>query len=121
MDKWQGLHNFWSSFSIPAYDESDVPDDATMPYITYVAETSKFEDVLLLNASIWYYSTSWAEISQKAEEIAADLADYKLIALADGEYLYLTQGNPFAQRLKDENGSVRRIYLNVMAEFFSAH
>ena len=121
MDKWQALHNFWSSFEIPAYDENSVPDDAAMPYITYSAETSGFEDPLLLTGSIWYNSTSWAGVSQKAEQIAQALADYHLVSLGGGEYLFLTQGSPFAQRMRDENDSVKRIYLNVTAEFFSAY
>jgi len=121
MDKWQGLDSFWNSFDIPAYDENSVPDDATMPYITYTAEISKFEDVLLLNASIWYRSTSWTDASQKAEQIARTLASYHLVKLDNREYIFITQGNPFAQRMKDEDDSVKRIFLNVMAEYFSAH
>lgn len=121
MDKWQGLHSFWSSFGIPAYDENSVPDDAQMPYITYTAEISAFEDALLLTASIWYKSDSWAQISQKAEQIARALSAYYLVRLDNDEYLFLTQGSPFAQRMKDPNDTVKRIYLNLMGEYFSAH
>lgn len=120
-DKWQALHNFWSSFDIPAYDENSVPDGAQMPYITYAAEISAFENVLLLTGSIWYRSTRWAEASQKAEEIARSLASYRLEDVNEDEYLFLTQGNPFAQRMKDEDDTVKRIYINIMAEYFSAH
>lgn len=121
MDKWQGLHSFWSSFGIPAYDENSVPDNAQMPYITYTAEVSAFEDALLLTASIWYSSDSWASISQKAEQIARALAPHHLVKLDNDEYLFLTQGSPFAQRMKDPNDTVKRIYLNLMGEYFSAH
>lgn len=120
-DKWQALHNFWSSFEIPAYDENSVPDNAQMPYITYAAEIAAFEQPLLLTGSIWYYSTSWVEISQKVEEIARSLASYRLEGVNKNEYLFLTQGSPFAQRMKDEDDSVRRIYINIMAEYFSAY
>lgn len=121
MDKWQGLHSFWSSFGIPAYDENSVPDNAVLPYITYSAEIGAFEHVLLLTGSIWYKSDSWAEISRKAEQIARTLANYHLVKLDGDEYLFLTQGNPFAQRMKDENDTIKRIYINIMAEYFSAH
>ena len=120
-DKWQALHNFWSSFDIPAYDENSVPDDAQMPYITYAAEISSFENVLLLTGSIWYHSTSWTEASQKAEQIAQSLAGYKLENVGTNEYLFLTQGNPFAQRMRDEDDTVKRIYINILAEYFSAY
>ena len=120
-DKWQALHNFWSSFDIPAYDENSVPDDAQMPYITYTAEIASFEQVLLLTGSIWYRSTKWAEISQKAEESARSLSSYRLEDVEGKQYLFLTQGSPFAQRMKDEDDTVKRIYINVMAEYFTVY
>ena len=39
-NKWQAIDRFWNSFGIPAYDESSVPQGATMPYITYHAEVA---------------------------------------------------------------------------------
>ncbi len=121
MDKWQALHNFWSGFAIPAYDESDVPDDAVMPYITYSANVASFENPVTLSASIWYRSTSWAAISQKSDEIARALEGYHLEPIEDGQYLFLVQGSPFAQRMQDEDSAVRRIYVNVMAEYFTRY
>lgn len=120
MDKWQSLQSFWESFSLPAYDENSVPDDAVMPYITYSAEIASFEEKLLLSASIWYHSLSWADISQKADQIAQALSGYHIVKIDNG-YLFMTQGNPFAQRIKDTNDSVKRIYLNITAEFFTAY
>ncbi len=119
MDKWQALDAFWSSFEIPAYDENSVPDNAEMPYITYAAEISDFEDPLLLTGSVWYRSTSWTQASQKVEEIEQALKDYKLMPIDGRRYLFLTQGSPFAQRMKDEDDAVKRIYINIMAEYFS--
>lgn len=122
MDKWQGLQSFWSSFDIPAYDKNSVPDDAVMPYITYDAAVSGFENPIPMNASIWYRSTAWDLISQKTEQIAQSLAPYKLIALGDNEYIFIEQGTPFAQRMDDpDDGSVKRIYINIMVEYFTHH
>ena len=121
MDKWQTIHSFWSSFGIPAYDESSVPDNAVMPYITYSASISSFEKPIPLTASIWYNSTSWEDASKKSEEIERRLSSYAIIGMGDGEYLFLTQGDLFAQRAYSEDDRVKRIYLNVMAEYFSAH
>lgn len=120
-DKWQGLQGFWSSFGIPAYDEDTVPDDAQMPYITYAAVTSTFETPVLLTASIWYRSTSWKDISKKADAIAETLKGLYLIPIGDKEYIMLAQGTPFAQRMRDEDGGIRRIYINVMAEYLTRH
>ena len=69
MDKAQTLHNFWSGFGLPAYASGTVPDNAILPYITYDVSTDSFDYVVNLNASLWYRSMKWDEISQKAEEI----------------------------------------------------
>lgn len=122
-DKAQALQEFWSSFGLPAYDAITVPDDAQMPYITYTVATDSMDSVLPLNASLWYRSSSWAEISRKAEEIARAIAEHGyMIYNVEGGYLWLVKGTPFAQRMRDENdSSIRRIYLNITAEYLTAY
>ena len=117
MDKWQAIHNFWAGFGIPAYDQTSVPDDAAMPYITYSAATGDFENPIPNTASVWYYSSSWAAISQKVEEIAAAISPYKMVKV-DGGYMCVVKGQPFAQRMEDPNALVRRVYLVTQVEFF---
>ena len=128
MDKWQAIQKFWGSFGLPAYDENSVPEYITdengnevkvePPYITYSAQTASFEAPILLTASIWYRSQSWEAISKKADEIA--LNSHKLIKLDDG-YLFITQGSPFAQRMNDTDETIKRIYINLMCEFFTSN
>lgn len=119
MDKWQALHSFWSGFTWTAYDETSVPDDAQMPYITYSASVASFENTVLLTADLWNYSTNWRDISNKADEIGNITKDYVLVPINTKEYLFLTKGSPFAQRIADENDHVRRIRINLMGEFFT--
>ena len=69
MTKGQAIQKFWESFGIPAYDETTVPDDAQLPYITYSVHTGSLGDLCITNASLWYKSYSWKEISEKTEEI----------------------------------------------------
>ena len=122
MDKAQAIHDLWSSFGLEAYDQNTVPENAQMPYITYEVATGKMDDVLLLTGSLWYHSLSWAEISRKAEEIAEAIggSGYYLHAV-DGGYLWVTQGNPFSQRVQDEDDTVRRILINLNVEFLTAY
>ncbi len=118
-NKWQTLDDFWNGFGIPAYDENSVPDEAEMPYITYGAVVSNFENPITLLASIWYRETSWKNISDLADRIAQYIGkSYKAIKI-DGGYLVLTLGSPFAQRMADEDDSVRRMYLMVDTEFYT--
>ena len=122
MDKAQALHNFWSGFGLPAYDENSVPEDAAMPRITYSVSTDSIDNVLLLSGSLWYHSTSWEDISKKAEEIAQALVTMNPPAIEiDNGRLYLYKGAPFAQRMEDPDDSIRRIYLNLEAEFLTAY
>lgn len=122
MDKAQSLHAFWSGFNLPAYDESSVPDSAVMPYITYNVATDSLDSVLPLHGNLWYRSTAWDAISQKAEEIAEALGSGGyMIEKIDGGYVWLQKGKPFAQRMTDEDEQVRRIYINVTAEFLTAY
>lgn len=122
MDKEQAIHAFWSSFEIPAYDENTVPDNAEMPYITYNVVINNVGGVTLLTASVWYRSTSWAEISTKVDEIGEKLAlNGFYSARLDNGIMWLVQGTPFAQRMSDpEDDMIRRYYLNVTAEFLTA-
>lgn len=122
MDKAQAIHEFWSSFELPAYDESSVPDNAVMPYITYNVVTDGLGSVLPLHGSLWYRTTSWEGISKKAEDIAQALGENGyLIKKIDDGYVWMQKGRPFAQRMTDEDEQVRRIYVNVTAEFLTAY
>ena len=118
MDKLQALHSFWSGFTIPAYDENSVPDSAVMPYITYEAANDYFGYPIGLTASLWYRSTSWADIEAKELEIADAITRGGKIVGYTGGAFWIRKANPRAQRMTGENDdSVRRIVLNVEVEF----
>ena len=94
-----------------------------MPYITYNASTGDIDDTIILNASLWYRSTSWKEITKKSEEIAKYLGEHghRVVKLDNG-YVWLVKGYPFSQRMPDpEDSMIRRIYLIVNAEFLTAY
>lgn len=121
MDKYQAIHKFWSSFSLPAYDENSVPDDAVMPYITYNVSVGSLGNVNVLNGSVWYRSSSWKDISNKVDEIARLVGESGYyIDNIDGGYVWMTHGSPFAQRMSEPgDDSVRRMYININAEFLT--
>jgi len=118
-DKWQAIDDFFNSFELTAYDERGVPESAKMPYITYNAPVANFDQPTVFQASIWYRSSSWREVSKKADEIAKALRGFKIVPV-DGGYLYMTEGSPFAQRMASESDTmVKRMYVLVNAEFFT--
>lgn len=120
MSKWRAIQHFWESFNIPAYDAQSVPGDATLPYITYEAQTGSLDGVLSLTSSIWYRGSYWTDVCNKADEIDAYLNNGITIPLDDGQYLWIVKGCPFAQRLADEtDNQVKRIIINIQAEFLA--
>lgn len=123
MDKAQAIHQFWSSFDLTAIDEQsaydekiDLPDN----YITYELQTSNFGDPLSLTASLWYYTTSWKDITDKADEIARYIGYGGKIVAVDGGYIWIKLGTPFAQRMATEQENYRRIILNITVDFLTA-
>ena len=117
MDKWNALDTFWNSFGIPAYDENTVPDSAVMPYITYESGIGSLGDKLNLNASIWYYSSSWAGASQKANEIENFIGGGSGV-MYDGGRMWVTKGFTFAQRMNEPGSDLtRRILLQIEVEY----
>lgn len=118
MDKMQALHSFWSGFGLKAYDENSVPDDAQLPYLTYEASSDDFGNSLMQNASLWYRSSSWSEITAKEQEIADFITRGGRMIACDGGSLWLQKGTPWAQRMGDQSDEmIRRIVLNVNVEF----
>lgn len=128
MDKAQAIHAFWSSFSWLAIDEQSAYDTGTMEalgdpdrYITYELATGSLGDSIQLTASLWHRSTSWASISQKAEEIAAFIGYGGRMIPVDGGYLWIKLVNPFSRRMPDESDrDFRRIVLNIAVDFLTA-
>lgn len=123
MTKGQAIQKFWESFGLTAYDETSVPDDAPFPYITYQVHTSSLDGLCITNASIWYRSYSWKEISEKTEQISKAIAQMNPPSVKiDGGRLFITKGVPFAQRMRDENDdAIRRMLLNVNYEFLTEY
>lgn len=124
MNKWQAIQEFWNSFGWNAYDENSVDTGEfapELPYITYNAQTGSLNQYLSLTASLWDKSTSWQKISDKADEIAEFIGYGYHIITIDGGYLKITKGQPFAQRMSDEDDSIRRIYIILNAEFLTAY
>lgn len=121
MNKSQALHKFWSGFGLPAYDQFTVPDDAQMPYITYSVSEDSFDRQVYLNGSLWYRSPSWEDIEQKSYEIARFIKIGGVVINTDDGFVWIYRGSPFAQRMSDIDDTVRRIVMNITAEFLSAN
>lgn len=123
MDRWQAQQEFWESFGVPAYDARTVDYGAEMPYITYDAVSSNIGAVKDVNASLWYRSTSWADISKKATEIARTIdAMPPSWEIDDGRIKFrVPEVSTFAQRGSDPDPNVRKMILTVEVEFLTKY
>ena len=122
-DKEQAIHQFWRSFGWTARDENTVPDNAMTAYggtyITYNVSTSALNEPIPMSASLWRKDMSWATITAKAHEISQAIGLGGRIIKIDSGYVWICRGTPFAQRMADDDDTIRRIYLNIMVEFLT--
>jgi hypothetical protein len=122
MTKAAAIYQFWSGFDITAYEENTVPTDAAFPYVTYQLVTDGFDREVAAAASLWYRGESWTAINAKTEEISAHIGLGGKIIKCDGGRIWIKRGQPFAQNMGDESDDlIKRKYLNVTVEYFTAH
>lgn len=116
-NKEAAFYEFWNSFSIPAYEENTVPDDAELPYITYqVITDSRFGEAQLA-AHVWYRSDSWVGINAKTQEISEEIQSGVRLP-CEGGHIWVKKGSPFAQNQSDNtDDKIKGKYINVIAEF----
>lgn len=121
MTKAEALYAFFSSFGIPAYASSAVPEDAVFPWLTYDLSTSAWESgEVSLTVNLWYYTTSEAVPNAKAEELSKAIGlGGKLIPCDEG-VIWLKRGSPWCQSLQDDSDSrIKRRYINITAEYMT--
>ena len=130
MTKAAAINEFWNSFGLKAFEENtllDVDENGQeikpeFPYITYQLVTDSFDREVAATASIWYRTVGWKAINAKAEEISAYIGFGGKIIKCDGGRIWIKRGQPFAQNMGDEkDDSIKRKYLNLTFEFFTAN
>lgn len=121
MTKAAALHQFFSSFGMPAYAAASVPEDAVFPYLTYELITSAWEGGEVgLTVNLWFYTESEAIPNAKAQELSKSIGLGGKVIPCDGGYIWLKRGSPWCQSLRDEaSPTIKRRYLNVTAEYFT--
>ena len=127
-DKAQALHDFWSSFGWLAIDEQSAYDEGVMEewgspnkYITYEAATGSLGDSIPLTASLWHRSTSWATVEAMVKTISSAIGRGGKVIDITGGKLWILRRDSFSRRMSDENkNDMRRIIINITAEFLTA-
>lgn len=117
------IYQFLSSFGIPAYAATSVPDQATFPYISYELVVGKwFADEVNMTVNVWYRTDSEAEPNAKVREIGERIGMGGVLLHCDGGVLWVKKGSPWAQAVtvEGEDEKVKRRYVNINIEFLIA-
>lgn len=113
------IHNFWSQFGINSYDEYSVPGESSLPYITYSLAYDSFGESVSMAASIWYRSISWEEVTEKAHEVITAIGRGGTQIHLDNGAIWIYLGTPAYQRVDSGDSDIRRIYININAEYIT--
>ena len=71
----QSLVGFFSQFEYPVYLETDVPDEAELPYITIPLKDPEWRRQVSYQALVWDRTESNYALIAKADEIAAEVGE----------------------------------------------
>lgn len=107
----QALYEFWSGFGLPAYTVGTVPDDATVPYITYSLTETEPLEAGTHYAQVWYRSTSNIQLLSKVDEIIRAVGNGVKID-CEGGYVSLRPASPYVQLMVDADPENRYAYFN---------
>lgn len=133
------LYQFFAS-AIPgwsAYAETAVPSkaagdayDATFPYLTYSLPTSSFNfGEVSVSVNLWDKKRGAKQDGTQAGTATEATMNAAAAALSDaigrggvtlpcdGGYIWLKRGTPFSQAMADEDVTIKRRYINIVAEY----
>ncbi len=109
------LHSFYSGFSVPAYAEDSVPDDAKLPYITYTVPQSGVFNGTTHQVRIWHATDKGAPsnvaVNAKADEVIAAIGQGVKLKAGKG-FVCIYPGTPLAQ-MQPADDATRIVYLNL--------
>lgn len=114
------IHNFMSSFGIPAYSMSSTPDDARFPYITYNLVIGDWaQGSVIMPVNVWYRSDSESEPNAKVREIADAIGHSGVTLPCDRGMVWVKIGSPWSQNVlgSDSDAKIKRRYLNVYVDY----
>lgn len=105
------LKEFFSSFDIPAYAESSVPDQVALPYITYPLTEPSWNEQAYTHCQIWYQKKHLGELLAKADQVVGAISE-GVIMKNDAGYVVLYPAEPVIQILTDDDS--QRAYISLL-------
>lgn len=112
------IDEFWNSFSVPAFVNTNVPNQKDRPvaYITYQIGGGFFGDTQIIQVNVWYRTSSEKKINAIVREIEEKISRGGKVLSYDGKAIWLKRGTPWVQAMMDEDPEIKRRYLVVEIE-----
>ena len=111
----KALYDFWSGFGLPAYPEGYASEDEQLPYITYQLLKSNWRTQTALSARLWYYGTSYDEVTTKVDQIEHAIGEGITLPCGDG-FIFIAKDVNFAQFVPTEDDMLKSVYLQMIFE-----
>ena len=120
MTKGAALQSFFDGI-MTSYAASAVPDDATLPYLTYELITNAWDGGEVgLAVNMWFRTTSEKEPNAAVDKLSKAIGLGGVFLHCDDGVIWLKRGSPWAQSLADETDkTIKRRYINVTAEYLT--
>ena len=112
----EALKNFYSGFGLPAFQEDTVPDDVSLPYISFSLSEPEWNQRASHFVRVWDRTKLNTGIIRKADQITQAIGTRKKIKY-DGGYLVIYPENPKTQIVVD--GDTRYAYINLSINTFN--
>ena len=111
----KALKQFVGGFGLPAYMIGSVPDDVSVPYLTYPLTEPEWTQKASFYIQGWYRATSNAELTAKADQIIREIGT-GITLNTDSGYLVIYPDSPLVQILTD--GDYRSFYINLSVNVY---
>ena len=120
MTKGAALQSFFDGI-MTSYAASSVPDDATLPYLTYELITSAWDGGEVgLTVNMWFRTTSEKEPNAAVDKLSKAIGLGGVFLHCDDGVIWLKRGSPWSQSLTDATDkTIKRRYINVTAEYLT--
>ena len=120
MTKGAALQSFFDGI-MPSYSSSSVPDNATLPYLTYELITSAWNGGEVgLTVNMWFRTTSEKEPNAAVDKLSKKIGLGGVQLPCDDGVIWLKRGSPWAQSMTDATDkTIKRRYINVTAEYLT--
>ena len=120
MTKGAALQSFFDGI-MTSYAASAVPENATLPYLTYDCITSAWDGGEVgLTVNMWFRTTSEKEPDAAVDKLSKAIGLGGVQIPCDDGVIWLKRGSPWAQSLTDETDkTIKRRYINVTAEYLT--